>query len=106
MIYEIREYTAVPGRMPALAKRFREHTLGLFAKHRMEVDLMALTELGTNSGNELVYVMKFDSYEDMATKWAAFTADPEWLEARTASEVDGPLVASIGRRVLNPTPFG
>lgn len=105
MIYEIREYTTVPGRMPALVKRFRDHTFGLFAKHGMEVDFMALTELGANSNNELVYVMKFDSYEDMARKWAAFMTDPEWVEVRKASEVDGPIVASIGRRVLNAKPF-
>jgi hypothetical protein len=105
VIYEIREYTTVPGRMPALVKRFSDHTLGIFAKHGMEVAFLSLTELGANSNNELVYVMKFDSYEDMATKWAAFMADPEWREIRRASEADGPIVATISRRVLNPAPF-
>ena len=105
MIYEIREYTTVPGRMPALVKRFRDHTLPIFARMGMEVTFMSLTELGGDSNNELVYVMKFDSYEDMAGKWAAFQADPEWRAARAASEEDGPIVASISRRVLNPGLF-
>jgi hypothetical protein len=105
MIYEIREYTTVPGRMPALVKRFTDHTLRIFARHGMEVAFMSLTELGGNSNNELVYVMAFDSYDDMASKWAGFMADPEWREIRSASEVDGPIVASISRRVLNPAPF-
>lgn len=100
MIYEIREYTTVPGRMPALVKRFSEHTTRLFAKHGMEFSFLATTEFGANSNNELVYVMTFDSYDDMATKWAAFQADPEWREVRAASEADGPIVASISRRVL------
>ena len=105
MIYEIREYTTVPGRMPALVRRFRDHTLAIFARLGMEVTFMSLTEFGGNSTNELVYVMRFDSYDDMATKWAAFQADPEWRAARAASEEDGPIVASISRRVLNPGLF-
>ena len=36
MIYELREYTAVLGRMPALVKRFNEHTLKLFEKHDID----------------------------------------------------------------------
>jgi hypothetical protein len=106
MVYELREYTTVPGRMPALIRRFNDHTLGIFARLGMEVVFMSSTDLGTNVGNELVYVMRFDSYDDMATKWAAFRADPEWDEARRASEADGPIVASVSRRVLDPAPFG
>ena len=105
MIYEIREYTTVPGRMPALVKRFQDHTLRLFAQHGMEVVFISLTELGADSNNELVYVMKFASYEEMVAKWAGFLADPEWREARAASEADGPIVAQISRRVLNPAAF-
>ena len=106
MIYEIREYTTLPGRMPALVKRFNDDTLPIFARMGMEVTFMSLTELGDDSTNELVYVMRFDSYDDMATKWAAFQADPDWRAARAASEADGPIVARISRRVLNPGPFG
>ena len=105
MIYEIREYTTVPGRMPALVRRFRNDTLPIFARMGMEVTFMSLTEVGDDSNNELVYVLRFDSYDDMATKWAAFQADPEWRAARKASEEDGPIVARIRRRVLNPGPF-
>jgi hypothetical protein len=106
MIYEIREYTTVPGRMPALVQRFTDHTLDLFARHGMELEFISLTELGGNSNNELVYVLRFASYEEMAARWAGFLADPEWQEVRRASETDGPIVASISRRVLNPAAFG
>lgn len=105
MIYEIREYTTVPGRMPALVRRFKDHTLSIFARLGMEVTFMSLTEFGDDSNNELVYVMKFDSYDDMAAKWATFQADPEWQAVRRASEEDGPIVARISRRVLNPGLF-
>jgi hypothetical protein len=106
VIYELREYTTVPGRMPALIKRFTDHTLGIFARLGLDVVFMSVTELGSNTSNELVYVVRFDSYDDMATKWAAFRADPEWAEVRRSSEADGPIVAALSRRVLNPAPFG
>lgn len=105
MIYEIREYTTVPGRMPALVTRFNEHTLRLFKRHGMEVKFISLTAVGGNSNNELVYVLQFEDYGDMERKWAAFQGDPEWQRARTASEQDGPIVARISRRVLDPTSF-
>jgi len=107
VLYEIREYEAVPGRMPALAARFRDHTLDLFKKHGLDVVFITLTEFGDNSNNELVYVLQFESYEDLQARWAAFAADPDWVEVRRASEerAGGPLVARIRRRLLNSATF-
>ncbi|MER5756935.1 NIPSNAP family protein [Streptomyces sp. NPDC002088] len=105
MIYELREYTAVPGRLPALIRRFNEHALKLLAKHGMELVFISLTEFGRNTVNQVVYVLRFDSYDDLERKWAALLADPEWIEAKRLSEVDGPIVASLERRILTPTPF-
>lgn len=105
MIYELREYTALPGRLPALVRRFNEHALKGLAKHGMEVLFISLTEFGTTSMNEIVYVLRFDSYEDLERKWQAFFADPEWIEAKRLSEVDGPIVASLQRRILTASPF-
>jgi hypothetical protein len=105
VIYEIREYVTVPGRMPALVRRFNEHTLGFFEKHGMELAFISLTEVGENSNNELVYGLRFADYGDLESKWAAFQADPEWQRARADSEQDGPIVAQIRRRILNPSRF-
>jgi hypothetical protein len=106
MVYELREYTAVPGRLPALIRRFNDHTIGLFAKHDMELVFISKTALGDDSANELVYLMRFDDSADMDRKWAAFFKDPEWKEAKKASEADGPLVVSVRRRLLDPSAFG
>jgi len=35
MLYELRIYTAHPGKLPALQARFRDHTTKLFEKHGM-----------------------------------------------------------------------
>ncbi|WNJ82181.1 NIPSNAP family protein (plasmid) [Cedecea neteri] len=105
MIYELREYTAVPGKMAAMVKRFNEESLRLFKKHGMEVVFLSLTTFGPDTVNELVYVLKFDSEQDMATKWQAFYSDTEWHNVRDTSEIDGPLVVSVSRRVLSPDVF-
>ena len=105
MIYELREYKTVPGKMPAMVKRFNDDSFRLFKKHGMEVVFMSLTTFGQDTINELVYVLKFDSEQDMASKWAAFYADTEWHAVRDASEADGPLVVTVSRRVLSPDAF-
>ncbi len=108
MIYELREYTAVLGRMPALVKRFNEHTLKLFEKHDIDCVFCSLTDVGDNSNNELVYLVRFDSAADRDEKWARFVSDPEWVKARQQGEeaAGGPLVASIRNRILSPALFG
>jgi hypothetical protein len=35
-VYELRTYTTLPGRLPALNKRFAEHTMQIFEKHGMK----------------------------------------------------------------------
>jgi hypothetical protein len=35
MVYELRTYTTLEGRLPALHKRFSDHTLQIFKKHGM-----------------------------------------------------------------------
>ncbi|MBQ5265197.1 hypothetical protein FD776_13680 [Klebsiella pneumoniae] len=46
MIYELREYKAVPGKMAAMVKRFNDNSLRLFKKHSMEVVFLSLTTFG------------------------------------------------------------
>ena len=107
MIYELREYTVVPGRMPELVKRFSNSTFRLFKKHGIDCVFCSLTDVGENSNNELVYAVRFDSSADRDEKWAKFISDQEWVEARQLSEkaAGGPLVASIRNRILSPAAF-
>jgi hypothetical protein len=102
MLYELREYSTPPGIMPALIKRNNEVSLPLFAKHGIEYLFMGVTEIGDNSDNELVYVVKWESYDDMLKHWRAFATDPEWIEAKAATEADGPYLQRVRRRFINP----
>lgn len=105
MLYELREYTAVPGKLPALVKRFNDHTLELFEKFGIDVVFIAHTEFGDNSTGEIVYLVRWSSYQELADTWSRFLTDPEWVEVKKDSERDGPLVSAVRRRMLNTNPF-
>ncbi|MDA1010104.1 MAG: NIPSNAP family protein [Chloroflexi bacterium] len=104
MIYELRTYTANPGKMAGLQARFRDHTCAIFERHGIKNIGYWTNSIGGRS-DELIYLL---AYEDMASRdqsWAAFQADPDWQRARTESEVDGLLVHHIENRILRATDF-
>jgi hypothetical protein len=104
VIYELRIYTALPGKMAALQARFRDHTCKLFEKHGMTNVGYWTTAIGGRS-DQLWYMLGYDDLGARQTAWAAFRADPEWLEAYAESEKDGPLIQYLENRMLAPTDF-
>lgn len=104
MIYEMRQYRCVPGRLPALLKRFDTITLKIWEKHGIRQAGFFTTLIG-ESNQELTYFLAWESLGERETKWGAFTADPEWLEARAKTEADGQIVANIVSQILAPTAF-
>lgn len=106
MLYEIREYVAVPGRLPALITRFNEYSFRLFAKHDMEVVQAGMTAVGEHAFGEVVYTLRFDDMADLERKWEGFLQDPEVSTMFAETEADGPLVQSIRRRFMTSAPFG
>jgi NIPSNAP protein len=106
MLYELRIYRAVPGRVGDLAKRFKDQTLGLFARHGLEVVFISQTEVGDDHINELVYVLRHPSYREMFDRWESFLADPDWAAVRAETEADGQLVVSVKRTIHSDAYFG
>ncbi len=104
MIYELRVYTALPGRLPALLSRFEKVTLGFWQKHGIRQAGFFTTTIGPNS-QDLSYLLAWESLAEREQKWTAFQADPEWIAARAASEADGQIVATIANSILTPTAF-
>ncbi|MDU6243108.1 MAG: NIPSNAP family protein, partial [Bradyrhizobium sp.] len=94
MIYESRVYRCVPGRLPALLKRFETITLKMFEKHGIRPAGFFTTLIG-ESNQELTYYLAWESLAERETKWTAFQTDPEWIEARAKTEADGQIVANI-----------
>ena len=104
MVYELRTYHCLPGRLPALLKRFETVTIRLFEKHGIKQLGFWTVAIG-ESNNDLVYILQWDSLAERDARFAAFQKDPEWIEARRKSEEDGPLLTSITNSILNPTAF-
>jgi hypothetical protein len=104
MIYEMRIYHCLPGRLPALLRRFERDTLRLWKKHGI-VQAGFWTTLVGESNHDLTYLVAFESMGDRETKWNAFQSDPEWIAARSESERDGPIIATVSNAFLQPTAF-
>lgn len=109
-LFEMRTYTAVAGKLPALHNRFSKHTLGLFSKHGM-------TNLGyfqpvvgqPAAADTLVYFLAHRDAAAATQAWRDFRADAAWLAVKQASEeaAGGPLTIPDGVKsvMLKPTDF-
>jgi hypothetical protein len=104
MIYETRVYRCLPGRLPALLKRFETITLKIWEKHGIRQAGFFTTLVG-ESNQELTYLLAWESMAERETKWNAFQADPEWIAARAKTEADGQIVGNIVNQFLAPTAF-
>jgi len=103
MLYELRVYRTVPGKLPAINDRFAKHTIGLFKKHGMGIVGFWNDEIGRS--NQLTYILAFDSLADREAKFAAFGADPVWQQVRAETEAAGPIVAQLINRFMRLTPY-
>jgi hypothetical protein len=104
-VYELRTYTTLPGRLPALNKRFAEHTMKLFEKHGMKNEMYWTPTDPERKDNTLIYVVSHESQEAADKSWKAFGADPEWHAARDASEKDGKIVMKVERVYMTRTDY-
>ena len=102
MIYEYRVYEAMPGRLPDVQARFRNHTVGLFEKHGIKNIGYWTANIG-DYNDRLIYIVAFESLEQRERAWAGFRSDPEWHKVVAESEANGPIVARITNTLLTPT---
>lgn len=109
--FELRTYYASPGNLARLQNRFRQHTLKLFAKHKMiNIAYWELDADQKGADNTLIYLMAYPSEAARKASWDTFRTDPAWLAAREASEKDagGMLTLKEGGVVsllLTPTDY-
>ena len=104
MIYELRIYDAVPGRLPDLISRFQNHTLKLWGKHGIRQAGFWTTLVG-KSNQQLTYLLAWESLEECEQRWSAFLADPEWHAVVAETEKNGQIVKNISNEFLVPTAF-
>lgn len=101
-VFEMRTYTANPGKMQDLLSRFRDHTLKLFTKHGM-------TNVGywipEGKDNTLIYILAHPSEEAGKKAFDNFRNDPVWIKARDNSERNGKLTEKVESVYMTPTDF-
>ena len=102
MIYELRIYHIHPGKLQDIHKRFSTLTLDLFKKHGMNtVDFWEDAE-----GKDVIYYII--EHKDMAARnrcFDAFSKDPQWVEGRRLSELNGPIVEKVEAIFMNRVPY-
>src|SRR5277367_1280429 len=76
-VYELRTYTAAPGRLDDVLARFRDHTIAIFSRHGIvTVGFWVPLDAKDGAGDKLVYLLRHPSREAAVSNWAAFHADP------------------------------
>ena len=71
MIHELRVLHCVPGRLPALLKRFETDTLRLFEKHGIKQLGFWTVAIG-ESNNDLFLILQWGSLAEREQKFGAF----------------------------------
>jgi hypothetical protein len=107
--WELRTYTANPGKLENVHARFRDHTMAIFSRLGMTNYLYWRPADGqADQADKMVYMLAYPTPAARTTMWQAFAQDPAWVKARTESEKDGPLLKSPGGVVavqLTPTDY-
>ena len=81
MIYELRIYRCLPGRLPALLKRFQNDTLRIWERMGIRPAGFWTETIGASNG-DLYYFLQWESLAQREEKWNAFVVDSEWNEKR------------------------
>ena len=103
-VYELRTYTTLPGRLPALNKRFADHTIRLFARHGIKSEGYWIPTDDARKDNTLIYILSHESQEAADRNWKEFQADEDWKKARAESGVS-PSHFSVKTRTSGHAPF-
>lgn len=103
--FELRIYTAAPGKLDALNKRFRDHTLKFFEKHGIE-NVGYWTAVDDQNVGKLYYII---AYPDRASREKSLingiAKDPAFLAVVAESEKDGKIVTGMESVLLEPTDY-
>ena len=89
--YELRVYTAQPGKRDALAKRFADRTAAIYARHGITnvgywIPQQTDAELGITAENTFIYIRGYPSKEERDKRLKAAHDDPEFAEVVTKQE--------------------
>jgi NIPSNAP len=103
LIYELRTYHCMPGRLPELLARFKNLTLPTWERHQIR-QVGFWTVVVGESNSDLIYMLAWDSLAERGAVGHVHRR-PGMGARPAASEQNGPLVASVSNSLLRPTEF-
>src|SRR5262245_34317998 len=91
--YELRIYTAQPGKRDALAARFASRTAAIYARHNITnvgyfIPQQSDAELGIDAADTFIYIRAYPSQEERDKRLKPAQSDPEFREVVIAQERD------------------
>ena len=103
MLYELRTYEAMPGKLPALNTHLKV-AADLFKSHELDVLGFWTDEFGASL--QVTYMWMYKTFEDRQKKVAAFASDSAWQQ-QVAQETEqaGVVVARTHNTMLQLTPY-
>ena len=104
-VFEVRTYTANPGKIDALNARFRNHTVRIFNHHSMTSVGYWTPQDAPLKQNTLIYILAHPSREAATKNWEAFRNDPEWQKVRAESEAQGAIVSKVDSVFVDATDY-
>ncbi|MEO7403926.1 MAG: NIPSNAP family protein [Burkholderiales bacterium] len=102
MIFDVRTYTAVPGKLAAAVKLYEEFGYPVQLKYIGKPLFYGTTEVGAL--NQIVHVWMYQSQAEREDKRARMEADPAWAEYRRLSAEKGYLL-SQENKIVKSTSF-
>src|SRR5713101_9656368 len=89
--FELRVYSAQPGKRDALAARFANRTAAIFARHGITnvgywIPRESDPEIGVSAENTFIYIRGYPSKEERDKRLAARAEDPEFTEVVRKAE--------------------
>src|SRR5258708_38091778 len=89
--FELRVYTALPGKRDALAARFANRTAAIYARHGITnvgywIPQQSDPELGISAENTFIYMRGYPSKEERDKRLKAVRDDPELAQVGTKQE--------------------
>jgi hypothetical protein len=105
-VFELRTYSQLPGRNPAILARFKDHTMKLFKQHGMKnIAYFTTIEKDPAVQSKLVYLVSHSSEEEAKSNWSGFGNYPKWKKVAADSEKDGKIIEKIESVYMKPTSF-
>ena len=104
MLYELRKYDVMPGKVPALLDRFGSFTTVKWKEYGIRLVGFWTPDMGGNN-QQVIYAFAWESLAERDKNFGAWQKSPERAVKWEETEKDGPLVRRVNNLFMQPTAF-